>query len=121
MLYTTDIELATQKQLVMDLKAELQKVKVEAKEAARVTKEATTVVEIASYERGVEDTENRLAKEVVGVCREYCDETWMEALNSAGVPTNSELRKAKKIFFLKHIREIPADLSPTALPLPPPE
>ena len=75
LLYTTEIELATQKQFVMDLKAELQKVKDEPKEAAQVAKEATTAVEIASYERGVEDTENRLAEEVVGVCRESCVET----------------------------------------------
>ena len=33
LIYTTEIELAIQKQLVMDLKAELQKVKDEAKEA----------------------------------------------------------------------------------------
>ena len=56
LLYTTEIELATQKQFVMDLKAELQKVKDEAKEAAwvaaQVAKESTAVVEIASYERG---------------------------------------------------------------------
>ena len=52
LLYTTEIKLATQKQLVMDLKAELQKVKDEAKEAARVAKEATAVVEITSYKLG---------------------------------------------------------------------
>lgn len=34
LLYTTEIELATQKQLVLDLKAEMQKVKDEAKEVA---------------------------------------------------------------------------------------
>lgn len=34
LLYTTKIELATQKQLVLDLKAEMQKVKDEAKEVA---------------------------------------------------------------------------------------
>ena len=119
LLYTTEIELVTQKKLVMDPKAKLQKVKDEAKKAARVAKEATTAVEIASYECGVEDTENRLAKEVAGVCREYCAETWMKVLNSAGVPADFELRKVENIFFLEHIREIPADLSPIALPLPP--
>ena len=60
-------------------------------------------MEIASYERGVEDTENRLANEVAGVCREYCAETWMKEPNSAGVPADSELRKVEKIFFLEHI------------------
>jgi len=86
-----------------------------------VAKEATAAVEIASYERGVEDTKNRLVEEVAGVCREYCAETWIEALNIAGVPTDSELRKAEKIFFPEHIREIPADFPHTALPLPSPE
>ena len=103
LLYTTELKLATQKQLVLDLKAELQKVKNAAKEVARVAKETTEAAEKASYERGVEDTENRLAEEVAGVCSDYCTETWIEALNSAGVPTNSELRKAESIFFPKHI------------------
>ena len=78
-------------------------------------------MEIASYKCGVEDTENRLAEEVVGVCRKYCAETWIEVLNSVGVPTDSELRKVEKIFFPEHIRKILVDLLSTALPLPPPE
>ena len=48
LIYTTEIELAIQKQLVMDLKAELQKVKDEAKEVAQVAREATAAMEIAS-------------------------------------------------------------------------
>ena len=64
-----------------------------------MAKESTAVVEIASYQRGVEDTENRLAEKVARMCREYCVETCIEALNSAGVLADSELRNAKKIFF----------------------
>ena len=116
-----ELELATQKQLVMDLKAELQKVKDAAKEAAQVAKKATKAAKRAFYEHRVEDTENKLAEEVAGVCRDYYTETWIEALNSAGVPADSELRKAESIIFPKHIREVPADLPSTALPLPPPE
>ena len=67
--------MATQKQQVLDLKIELQKVKNVAKEAAWVAKEATEAAKRASYERKVEDTENRLAEDVVGVCRDYCTET----------------------------------------------
>ena len=48
LIYTTEIELAIQKQLVMDLKAELQKVKDEAKEVAQVAKEVIVAMEIAS-------------------------------------------------------------------------
>ena len=51
-----------------------------------MAKEATEAAEKASYKRGVEDTENRLAKEVTEVCRDYCTKTWIKALNNAGVP-----------------------------------
>ena len=64
------------------------------------------------------ETEQRLAKEVAEVCRDYCTVTWNEALNSAGVPADSELRRAENVYFPEHIKEIPTDLSLTALPLP---
>jgi len=48
-LYHTEIELATQKQLVLELKADLQKVK----EAARTAKETAKASEQASYKRKV--------------------------------------------------------------------
>lgn len=72
-----EIDLATWKQLVLDLKAELQK----AKDTAQVARKASEAAEKVAYECGVLETENRLAKEVVGVCRDYCIETWVEALN----------------------------------------
>ena len=75
LLYIIEIDLATQKQLVLDLKAELQKVKDTAKEVAWVAKETTEAVERASYERGVEDTKIRLVEEVARVCRDYCTKT----------------------------------------------
>jgi len=90
-------------------------------EAAWVAKETTKATKRAFYERGVKDTEIRLAKEVARVCRDYCTETWIEALNTAVVPANFELRKAKSIIFPEHIREALADLPSTALLLPPPE
>ena len=62
-----------------------------------------------------------LAEKVVGVCRDYFTETWIEVLNSARVPTDFEMRKVESIFFPEHIREAPADLPSTAQPLPPPE
>ena len=81
--------------------------------------ETTKAVERASYECGVKDTEIRLAEEVAGVCRDYCTKTWIETLNSAGIPANSEMRKAESIFFPEHIRKAPADFPSTAQPLPP--
>ena len=76
MLYQTEIELATSRQLVLDLRAELQKVA----EAERQ----------ASYTLDVEKTQARLTKELAEVCRDYCKVTWKEAFNLAGVLTDSE-------------------------------
>ena len=85
-LYHTEIELATQKQMVLELKAELQR----AKEAARTTKEVAKALEQAFYECRVQETEVRLADELAEVCRDSCKEVWAEALNQAGVPAISE-------------------------------
>jgi len=117
LLYTTELNLATEKAMVLSLKAELQKAKVE----AQAIREAAKAAEEAAYEQGVLETKQRLAEEVAEVCRDYCTVTWMEALNSAGVSANSELRKAENVYFPEHIREVPTDPSSTALPLPPPK
>ena len=114
-LHMTEIELAIQRQLVLDLKAELHKVK----DVARVAREASEVAKMASYECGVQETETRLAEEVARVCRNYYTKVWAEALNRAGVPVNSELRKAENIFFSEDIQEFPTMLPPpVADPLP---
>ena len=81
----------------------MQKVKDVAQEAAWVAIKTTKVMERASYERGMEDTEIRLVKEEARVCRDYYIKTWIKVLNSAGVLADSKLRKAKSIFFLEHI------------------
>ena len=99
----------------MDLRAELQRAKDAAKKAVWVAKETTKAAVTASYERGVEETEKRLAEEVAKVCRNYYTESWIEALNSAGVPADSELRKVERLFFPEHIREAPANLPPTTI------
>ena len=43
--------------------------------------------------------EQRLAEEVAEVCMDYCSVTWAAALNSTGVPAESELRKAERVFY----------------------
>ena len=115
LLYTTELNLATEKATVLSLKAELQKAKAE----TQAIKETAKATEIVAYERGMLETEQRLAKEVAEVCRDYYTITWNEALNSAGVSADSELRKAENVYFPEHLREILADPSSTALPLPP--
>lgn len=69
-LHYVEIELATAKQQVADLKAELRK----AKKAAWVTKESAKALEQRSYNLKVQETETRLAKELAEVYREYCQE-----------------------------------------------
>ena len=70
-LHLTEIDLATQRQLVLDLKVELQK----AKEAALLAKEAAEAEKQASYLLGVEETQIRLAEELSEVCRDCCNVT----------------------------------------------
>ena len=114
----TEIELATQRQLVLDLKVELQK----AKDVARVARKASKAAEMASYKHGVLKTETRLVEEVARVCRDYCAETWAKALNRARVSIDSELRRAENVFFPEDIREVPTvSPPPVADPFPPPE
>ena len=113
-LYTTELDLATEKVTVLSLKAELEKAKAE----AQVIREAAQAIQRAAYEGGVLETKQRLAEEVAEVCRDYCSVTWATALNNAGVLAESKLRKAERVFYLEHIREIPTDLSLAALPSP---
>ena len=102
-LYTTELELATQKQFVTDIKAELKKAKDAVEKVVRAAKEATEAAERTSYERGVMDTEARLVEEVAVVCRDYCTKSWGIAMDRAGVPADSELRRSKNIFFPEDI------------------
>ena len=87
-----------------------------------VAKEAAKAAEAVAYEHGVVETEARLTAEVTIVCRDYCAETYYEALDRAGVPADSNLRRVDKVYYLEDIREDPTALPPlTALPLPPPK
>ena len=65
-LHLTKIDLATQRQLVIELKAGLQ----ESKEAARLAKEAAKAEKQASYLLGVEETQVRLNEKLSEVCRD---------------------------------------------------
>ena len=70
-LHLTEIDLATQRQLVINLKVELQK----AKKAAQLAKEAAKAEKQASYLLDVEETQVRLTEELSEVCRDYCNAT----------------------------------------------
>ena len=88
-LYTIQLNLATEQAAVLDLQAKLQK----DEEALKVAQEATKATETSAYERGVLETEARLTAEVTVVCKEYCAETYNEALDRAGIPANFDLRR----------------------------
>ena len=109
-LHLTEIDLATQKQLVMDLKVELQM----AKEEAQLAREAAEAEKKAAYQLGVEETQVRLAKELLELCRDYCNMTWDKALTVAGVPADSVWRLPENVYYHPEIREVPADSSPPA-------
>ena len=100
-LHITEINLVTEKQTILNLKAELQK----AKEVARVAREAVGATMSVSYDRGVADTETRLAEEMVVVCKDYVTESWGVAMDWAGVPADSKLRRLENIFFPEDIRK----------------
>ena len=52
------------------------------------------------------------------VCRDYYKEVWLEALNLAGVPTTSEWREARNVYYPPDIREVPAELPPSTALVP---
>ena len=81
----------------------MKKAKDSAVEAVRAAKEATEVAERTSYELRVMDIEARLAEEMEVVCRDYCTESWGVAMDRAGIPVDSELRRSKNIFFTEDI------------------
>ena len=117
-LYITQLNLATEKATILDLQSKLQK----AEEALKVAQEAVTAAEISTYERGVLETEARLIAKVTAVCREYCAETYNHALDWAGVPADSDLRRVDNVYYPEDLRENPTlPPLPADLPFPPPK
>ena len=68
-LHYNEINLATEKQLVTELREEIWK----AREAVQLVKEAAEAEKQAAYILGVKETQARLTKEFSVVCRDYCD------------------------------------------------
>ena len=61
---------------------------------------------------GVQETQSLLTEEFSAVARDYCDITWGKALDVAGVPADSVLRRPESIFYDSDIRELPGSESP---------
>ena len=85
-----------------ELREELRK----AKEAVQLVKEAAEAEKQAAYTLGVEETQARLTEEFSVVCRDYCDISWGKALDVAGVPVDSNLRRPESIYYDPEIREL---------------
>ena len=67
----------------------------------------------------MEKTQARLTEELAEVCRDYCNATWDEALNIAGVPVDSVLRQPRSIYYHPDNHEVPGAIPPPrAIPSP---
>ena len=107
-LHLCEINLETERQVVKELREELRK----AKEAAQLLKEAVEAEKQASYALGVQETQSRLTEEFSSVTRDYCDITWEKALDAAGVPADSSLRRPESIYYDPDIQALPGSDSP---------
>ena len=83
-----------------------------AREATQLLKEATEAKKQAVYALGVQETQSRLTEELSAVVRDYCDITWGKALDAAGIPANSSLRRPESIYYDSDIRKLPSSGSP---------
>ena len=61
---------------------------------------------------GVQETQSRLTEEFSVVARDYCDITWGKALDVAGVPVDSNLRRPESIYYDSDICELLGPGSP---------
>ena len=107
-LHLCEINLETEKQVVKKLREELHK----ARETAQLLKEAAEAEKHASYALGVQETQSRLTEEFSAVARDYCDITWDKALDAAGVPADSSLRRPKSVYYDPDIQALPGSDSP---------
>ena len=101
-LHYSEINLATEKQVVIELREELRKVR----EAAQLLKEAIEAEKQAAYTLGVQETQGRLTEEFSVVARDYCNISWGKALDVIGIPADSSLRRLESIYYDPDIREL---------------
>ena len=92
-LHYSEINLATEKQMVTELREELRK----AREIAQLFKDAVEAEKQAAYALGVQETQSRLIEEFFAVARDYCDISWGKALDADGIPADSSLRRPESI------------------------
>ena len=101
-LHYSKINLATEKQMVTELREEFRK----AREAAQLLKEATDVEKQAAYMLRMEETQARLTEEFSAIARDYCDIPWSKALDAVGIPADSSLRRPESIYYDSDIHKL---------------
>ena len=60
----------------------------------------------------MQETQSRLTEEFFIVARDYCDITWEKALDAAGVPADSSLRRPESVYYDPDIQALPGSDSP---------
>ena len=101
-LHYTEINLATKKQMVTELREELLK----AREAAQLLKKAAEAEKQVAYMLGMEETQARLTDEFSTVARDYYNISWSKAFDATGIPADSSLRRPESIYYDLDIREL---------------
>ena len=101
-LHYTEINLATEKPKMTELREELCK----AREVAQLLKEAAEDEKQAAYTLGMEETQARLTEEFSAVARDYCDISWSKALDAVRIPADSSLRRPESIYYDSDICEL---------------
>ncbi|XP_075643050.1 uncharacterized protein LOC142614415 [Castanea sativa] len=112
LLHQRDEELSQAQRECSDLKKQLALMKEEASSFQLSLQAAKQ----ASFDEGVATTEEQLTEEFAALCHEYCQKVWGEALNAAGVPQSSDLRKSENVWLPLEIQEI--EEAPAATPTP---
>ena len=66
----------------------------------------------------MQETQSRLIEEFSAVARDYYDITWEKALDAAGVPADSSLRRPESVYYDPDIQAPPgSDSSPPEQPV----
>ena len=60
----------------------------------------------------MQETQSRLTEEFSAIARDYYDITWDKALDAAGVPADSSLRRPESIYYDPDIQALPGSDSP---------
>ena len=88
--------------MVTELREELRK----AREAAQLLKKVAEAEKQVANMLGMEEIHARLIEEFSAVARDYCDISWSKALDAAGIPTDSSLRRPESIYYDSDIHEL---------------